>query len=247
MKVKIQAGGIIGYAEYYHILMTATPHSSDFATVDSSSWVGIFPADTDLSTSPTSTAWYYTSEFRNKSVSLEELTSGDGTSYRGTSYLPVGEYVVYLFGDSGYTNILNSTSFTVTEGDYSGAFVNGKYEVENLDDRFANGTVTLETNPDDYGFLTISDAVLYWADAQGNHLAEYNALARQHINTPVFSFDMYSHTIIPEGAACLMAYMSCGSANSTVSYRIDLPEAVLHSVTWMKIFFLNSRWFPTCI
>ncbi len=233
--VKIQCGGLIGYVDRYRVNITASPHESNASAIQKNSWVGIYPVGVTPG-SAASVAWYYNyyndgatifQDFCNTSVSLRTIAAGDGSMYGGAStlpYLPAGDYTAYLFGDIGYTNIIDSSTFTVVDNEMNGSFINGKYEVENLTDGFANGTVALEIHEDNYGLLGIADTAVYWADVNGTPLADYNALARQHVDKPVVIFDMYSHTIIPEGAACLMAYLSCERVDGTVAYRIDLPE-----------------------
>lgn len=238
--VKVQAGGLIGYVEHYKLSVSAYAHESNAPETQSSSWVGIWPAGVTPGSVP-SYIWYYHyydtdgaipadfDQFCNMSVSLSDIAGGDGTYYGGSladtlPYMPAGEYVAYLFGDSGYTNVIDTAEFTVVDNEMTGGFKDGIYEVENLTDGFANGTVAIEIDADTYGYLGIADATLYWADENGVPLPEYNALTRQHVDKPVVIFDMYAHTFIPEGAACFMAYVSCERVDGTIAYRIELPE-----------------------
>ncbi len=240
--VKVQAAGMIGYVERYKLNVSAYAHESNAPELERSSWVGIWPADQTPGETPSS-AWYYHyydpdntipaefDQFCNMSVSLSDIAGGNGTYYGGTMantlpYLPAGQYIACLFGDgdTSCTNEIDRTTFTVVDNDMTGAFHDGLYEVENLTDGFANGTVAIEIDEDSYGFIGIADTALYWADENGVPLADYNAIARQHVDKPVVIFDMYAHTFIPEGAACLMAYLSCERVDGTLAYRIDLPE-----------------------
>lgn len=189
------------------VIVTATS-----CTTSTGAWVGLYnKADIDkgFSAENPSLSWYSIGTYPNVSVVFQDLRN-DADSRPLTISEP-GEYRVYVFGDSGYTDIQAYYDFTI-EDDVKGHFSNGVYIVDDLNDGFANGTVVLEVASDRYGVIDNTDVTLYWADEQGNHLDGYTALAKARIKKNVVSFDMYTHTIIPEGAQSLMAYVSYNKA-----------------------------------
>ena len=109
-----------------------------------------------------------------------------------------------------------------------------KYELENDTDGFANGTVTV-TSPTQ----TIDgvDVVMYWADAKGNKLSDYTNLAKFKITGTTTTFDMYSNTIIPEGAEKLIAYTANEDTFSTSYVSCDLPDNCTYQTDESKFLF----------
>ncbi len=189
------------------VIVTATS-----CTTSTGAWVGLYnKADIDkgFSAENPSLSWYSIGTYPNVSVVFQDLRN-DADSRPLTISEP-GEYRVYVFGDSGYTDIQAYYDFTI-EDDVKGHFSNGVYIVDDLNDGFANGTVVLEVASDRYGVIDNTDVTLYWADEQGNHLDGYTALAKARIKKNVVAFDMYTHTIIPEDAQSLMAYVSYNKA-----------------------------------
>lgn len=210
-------------------------------TVSNGAWVGLYnKADIDkgFSASNPSLSWYSLSTYPCVSAVFQDLRN-DSNSRPLTISKP-GEYRVYVFGDSGYEDIQAYCDFTIVD-EVKGHFSNGMYVVDDLNDGFANGTVVLEVASDRYGVIGNTDVTLYWADAQGNHLEGYTALAKTRINKNLITYDMYTHTIIPEGAKSLMAYVSYNETavqgdrwgylnNENVGkqgYKIDLPTGTV--------------------
>ncbi len=204
------------------IIVTATS-----CTVSSGAWVGVYrieDLDKGFSVQNPSLSWYSLKTYPNVSAVFQDLKS-DENSRPFTAAEP-GEYRVFVFGDSGYTNIQAAVDFTIVD-EVKGSFSNGVYQVDDLNDGFANGTVVLEVSSDRYGVIDNTDVALYWADAQGNHLEGYTALAKTKIYKNVISYDMYTHTFIPEGAQSLMAYVAYEGKVGTQGYKISLPTGTV--------------------
>lgn len=197
--------------------------NSGVPTLDGNAWVGLYDKGTVPSADAPRNAWYSLSTFPGGSVVLQDLASGDGTTYAGSASVKAGAHTISLFGDVGYSNIIDDADFTVSDK-VTGSFKSGAYKVIDLNDGFANGTVALELSDDSQGYIGTSEALLYWADANGNLLEGYTALASQKITASAFAFDMHPHTIIPEGAKSLVAYVSYNGMTGDTSYTIPLPE-----------------------
>lgn len=205
------------------IIVTATS-----CTPSNGAWVGIYKVSELGNKSPSasipSRSWYYLNTYPYVSVVMQDLASNaNGTPLTDAE---AGEYVVYVFGDSGYSDIQSSKYFTIKDT-VDGYFSNGVYEVDDLADGFANGRVALEIADDSYGYLGKADTAVYWADANGKPLEGYTALAKTKVNANIISFDMYSHTFIPEGAESLVAYISSNGTVGAKGYQIDLPEGTV--------------------
>ena len=228
--IRIQVGGYTGYlyrntatSLTYNTLLY-TPHdNSNVPTVDTNAWVGLYDTSTTPSASVTRDTWYTVSDFAGQPVILQSLASGNGSTYAGTGTVEVGDHTLSLFGDSAYSNLIDDADFTVSEN-VTGSFKNGAYKLMELEDGFANGTVVLELSDDSYGYIGTGDVSLYWADAEGNILDGYAAIVNKTITAPVFSFDMYPHTLIPEGAESIVAYVSYNGVLGATGYQISFPD-----------------------
>ncbi|MBQ9743403.1 MAG: metallophosphoesterase [Ruminococcus sp.] len=197
-------------------------------TEASSAWVGIYKKSELGNNAPGSTipsrSWYYLSAHSGRSVVLQDLAAdANGTPLKD---LEAGEYILYLFGDSGYSDIQDYKTITV-EDSVNTSFSNGAYRVDDLNDGFANGSVALEISPDSVGAIGNTDTALYWADIEGKPLADYTALAKTKINSNIVVFDMYSHTFIPEEAEALVAYISYKGTEGKEGYFIPLPTGTV--------------------
>lgn len=204
------------------IIVTATS-----CTVPSGAWVGLYnKADIDkgFSANNPSLSWYSMSTYPNVSVVFQDLR--DDANSRPLTVSEPGEYRVFVFGDSGYKDIQAYYDFTI-EDDVKGHFSNGVYIVDDLNDGFANGTVVLEVASDRYGVIGNTDTALFWADANGKPLEGYTALAKTKVNKNVISYDMYSHTFIPEGAQSLVACVAYNGKIGTNGYKIPLPTGTV--------------------
>ncbi len=204
------------------IIVTATS-----STVSNGAWVGLYKVsdlDKGLSASNPSLSWYSMSTYPDVSVVMQDLAQDDNS--RPFTVAEPGDYVVYVFGDGGYKNIQATTYFTI-EDEVRGAFSNGAYRVDDLNDGFANGTVVLEVSSERYGVIDNTDTAVFWADADGKPIEGYTALAKTKINKNIIAFDMYTHTFIPEGAQSLMAYVAYNGKVGTQGYKIPLPTGTV--------------------
>lgn len=218
--------------------------SASSCTASSGAWVGIYnknKIDKGFSANNPADAWYSLSAYSSGNVVLQNLANDNDIS-RPIKYAEPGEYIVYVFGDSGYNNRQPLCEFTIEEK-VNGSFSNGMYMIDDINDGFANGTVVLEVDSDNYNIIGNTDVSLFWADAQGNPLTGYTALAKAPIDKNVVSIDMYAHTIIPEGAESLVAYVSYTEPEfvseinkyaymnadivGTKGYKIDLPAGTV--------------------
>lgn len=211
------------YGRYEDISVTTT-----YPTYADTAWVGVYAESTLKGANPTGSsglkAWYYIDPCVAWTVVLQDVvTDSDiGNTFTLSEAVP-GDYSIFLFGDGGYKKIQAKDTFTI-ESDVTGSFGNGVYQVDKLYDGFANGRVILEVSEDSLGYVGLADAVLYWADANGKPLKGYTSLHKSFVDKTVISIDMNSHTIIPEGAESLVAYMSVKGKMSPTGYKIDLPE-----------------------
>ena len=206
------------------IIVTATS-----CTVSSGAWVGLYKKS-DLGNSKPdanhpSRSWFYLNTYPNVSIVMQDLASDVNNSQPFTAAEP-GDYIVYVFGNSGYNDVQATCEFTIAD-EVKGSFSKGSYVVDDLNDGFANGTVLLEVSADRYGVIGNTDTALYWADANGKPLEGYTALAKTKVNKNVISYDMYSHTLIPEGAQSLVAYVAYNGKVGTEGYKIPLPTGTV--------------------
>ncbi|MBQ4105221.1 MAG: metallophosphoesterase [Clostridia bacterium] len=204
------------------IIVTATS-----CTTSSGAWVGLYKVsdvDKGFSADNPSLSWYSMSTYPCVSVVFQDL--GNDANSRPLTVTEPGEYVAYVFGDSGYSDIQAATYFTI-EDEVKGHFSNGAYLVDDLNDGFANGTVVLEVASDRYGVIGNTDTAVFWADADGNPLEGYTALAKTQVYKNIISFDMYTHTFIPEGAQSLMAFVAYNGKVGTQGYKIPLPTGTV--------------------
>ena len=102
------------------------------------------------------------------------------------------------------------------------------YCLDDLYDGFANGSITV-TAPSSL-VKKNADCVMFWADASGNPLPEYTALANFKIKSTTTTFEMYAHTIIPENAKKLIAYASVDGVLSDRAVSVDLPSVCVYQV-----------------
>ncbi len=225
-----QVEGYVCYLDRYSVTSTkyittaySAHDSSSVNIVDHNAWVGLYDKGTVPSADVPRNTWYYLRQFPSSSVVLQDLASGDGTTYAGSAFIEAGDHTLNLFGDGDYANWLDDAHFTVSDK-VTGSFKSGAYKVIDLEDGFANGSVALELSDDSKGYIGTGEAVLYWADANGTPLTGYTALANQKITASAFAFDMYPHTIIPEGAMSLVAYVSYDGMMGDTGYTIPLPD-----------------------
>ncbi len=196
-------------------------------TVADGAWVGLYrieDLDKGFSADNPSLSWYSLKTYPNVSAVFQDLRNDENS--RPLTAAQPGEYRAIVFGDSGYTDIQAYCDFII-EDEVKGSFSNGAYVVDDLNDGFANGTVVLEVSSDRYGVIDNTDVALFWADAEGNHLEGYTSLAKTKIYKNVISYEMYTHTFIPEGAQSLMAYVQYNGKVGTKGYKIPLPSGTV--------------------
>ena len=201
------------------------------ASGPSSGWVGLYKTG-DVPGKITSIYWYWNNDPANGHVSgkptVIQSTTHNGDSSNPSAVVKAGEYIVYLFGDGGYSNVLATKAITVEEGGAVSALDSLQYVLDNNSDGYANGTVKVKKDPDDD---TITDCVMYWADANGKPLEGYTSLAMFKLEEEITVHRMYDHTIIPEGAVKLIAYASNGVDLSDDYLSVELPSGCQYKVT----------------
>lgn len=211
------------YALGEEIIVSATS-----CTVDSGAWVGVYnknKINQNFGTDNPSDAWYSLSSYAGGIVTLQNLVNDSTISVPLTNAKP-GDYRVYVFGNGEYDDIQAYCDFTI-EDRVEGSFKSGVYQIDDINDGFANGKVVLELESGTPGIYGNVDASLFWADADGNPLADYTALAPVRINSNIVTIDMHSHTFIPEDAKSLVAYVSCNGTVGTQGYKISLPTGTV--------------------
>ena len=211
------------YALGEDIIVSATS-----CTVNSGAWVGVYnknKINQDFGTDNPSDAWYSLSSYAGGIVTLQNLVNDGAISVPLTNAKP-GDYRVYVFGNGEYDDIQAYCDFTI-EDRVEGSFKSGVYQIDDINDGFANGKVVLELESGTPGIYGNVDASLFWADANGNSLADYTALAPVRINSNIVTIDMHSHTFIPEDVKSLVAYVSCIGTVGTQGYKITLPTGTV--------------------
>lgn len=196
------------------------------STASSGAWVGLYKTTQLGGGHPNnqiiSLSWYYLSAYSGGSLAFQDLATNDyGTGLQ--TPLEAGDYVVYVFGDSGYSQIQAIKNFTVTS-DVSAHFESAEYQVYNLADGFANGKVAVRLASDSFHMINRADVSLYWADIDGNILNDYTALAKFRVTDLITVAELYDHTIIPEGAKTLKAFVSVNGVEGTQGCVTALPD-----------------------
>ncbi|MBP3384298.1 MAG: cell wall-binding repeat-containing protein [Firmicutes bacterium] len=191
----------------------------------STAWVGLYKKGDKYGPGEvTSIYWYYINDTANGIIpgkpTVLQNTTHNGDSSNPAAKLAAGDYVVYLFQDSGYTSI-KSVEFTVEGSANIEPLLSVDYKLDNDKDGFANGVVTVKKNAANED---ATDCIMYWADADGNKLEGYTALAKFKLKGSVTNFEMYDYTIIPEGAKTLIAYATDGVTLSESYVSVKLPE-----------------------
>lgn len=196
------------------------------ATGEGAYWVGIYNEDDTYGTgsgTTTSIYWYYVNDKDSGKKAgvpvILQNTNYNRTDRVPTHEIPAGKYKVILFRGSGYDEVA-STKISVGES-APDTLKSIHYSQDNTSDGYANGTVTITK---DAANETATDCVMYWAGADGNPLAGYDALAKFRLTGDTTTFHMYEHTIIPEGAKKLIAYAANGKKLSSKAVSVDLPE-----------------------
>lgn len=190
---------------------------------NSDSWVGIYKKGATPGSGGTSIYWYYCNAAASGADS--EAISGKPTVLQtkkhenGTLNEP-GEYVIYLFSDSGY-NVEDHVDIEIKEMTGISPVTSLNYQIDTLDDGFANGVVTVTKNPKN---RNNPDCIMYWAGADGKPLEGLGPLAEFKLTGATTKYRMHEYTLIPEGAKKLIAYGANGPFKSEEYVSYDLPE-----------------------
>ncbi|MBR2301347.1 MAG: hypothetical protein IKA41_05275, partial [Bacteroidaceae bacterium] len=221
--IKAQIGGYTGYIyresnSTAQILQTYRLHdTSGWPTYDSNARAALYPSSVTPASGVTNNGYYYLNDAEKSSMTLQDCGAGAQAT-------PAGNYTFRLFGANNYT-IIASKDITISS-DVTGEFARGAYEVENLDDGFANGRVAFEIDKlNDYGYVGNKNtyAAVYWAGSDGKPLAGYSSFYKAPLDKNIISFDMAPYSIIPEGATGLVAYVEFDGVKGEGKY-IALPE-----------------------
>ena len=225
--IKIKADYTMNSTEFSVITDKTTYASGEDIIVSASggegAWVGLYKKDDVYGTgNVTSIYWYYVNDpsvgqISGKPTVLQSGTHNTDSSNPSTILAP-GEYVLYLFRDSGY-NAIMSQSLTITEAVIE-PLTGITYKLDNDTDGFANGTVTVTKDPANTGAIKCA---MYWADANGKPLEGFGAMATFKLESATTTYEMPSHMIIPEGAKMLVAYATDGNALSAKAVSVKLP------------------------
>ncbi|MBQ1977776.1 MAG: hypothetical protein II225_03415 [Ruminococcus sp.] len=220
--IKVQIGGYTGYIKRSttgttQILQVYRLHdTSGWPTYDANARVALYQSNLTPANGVQNNGYYYLDDAVNSSMIIQENN--------GSHAMPAGDYKLHLFGTSGYTTA-SSKTFTVSDK-VTAKFSNGAYEVDNLNDGFANGRVAFEVDPlTNYGYVgnDNTNAVVYWAGADQKPLAGYASFSPVALDKNVISFDMQPYSIIPEGATGLVAYVEFNGVRGEGFY-LALPE-----------------------
>ena len=204
------------YAAGEDIIVTATGHND--------CWVGLYKkGDVFGPGEVQSIYWYWVNypdagQLSGKPTVIQSTQHNTESSNPGAR-LKAGEYVLYLFGSTGY-DMVQSIEITI-EPSTVDPLKSITYKLDNDTDGFANGvvTVTKDANNDN-----ATDCVMYWADENGKPLEGYTALGRFKLNDTKTIQYMTEYTLIPEGARKLIAFASDGDSLSEAYVSVDLPE-----------------------
>ena len=190
---------------------------------NSDSWVGIYKKGVTPGGGETSIYWYYcnaaTTGQDSEAISGKPTVIQTKRHENGTLNTP-GEYVVYLFRDGGYT-VEGQVEIVIEEMTGIAPVNTLDYQIDVLDDGFANGVVTVTKNLKD---RTNPDCIMYWADADGKPLEGLGALAEFKLTGATTKYRMHPYTMIPDGAKKLIAYGANGPFKSDEYVSFDLPD-----------------------
>lgn len=133
-----------------------------------------------------------------------------------------GSYELVLFGDGGYTNVLDKAEFTVTEGRAGRAYSpEAVYmNVYGAEKGVLSGEVLCSFAPDRFN---ASEVVAYWADDEGV-LEGYLPFGAQRVTGNPQRYYAFENIMIPEGATNLRFYGKNADGLGDSYFRVDLPE-----------------------
>ena len=194
------------------------------ASGQSGSWVGLYKVDDKYGTGETTSIyWYYVNDTGSQTISGKPVVIQNKIhntdSSNPAAKVAAGEYVLYLFSDSGY-NVVKSKKITIVPKELE-PLTGITYKLSQEDDGFANGIVVVEKDAEND---SATECVMYWADENGNHLEGYTSLAKFKLTGEKTTHKMAMYTVIPEGARKLVAYASDGTSMSDAAVETSLPE-----------------------
>lgn len=204
------------------------------ATGNTNCWVGLYGKNDKYgSGGVTSIYWYYINDENAGQISgkptIIQSTIHNTNSSNPSERVAAGEYILYLFDGSGGNdyNVVASKEITVETSTVE-SLTSIEYKLSDETDGFANGVVTITKDSDND---SATDCVMYWADENGEPLEGYTSLAKFKLKGSKTTHQMYTHTIIPEGAKKLIAYASDGDSLSEEAVETDLPEGCTYKIT----------------
>lgn len=133
-----------------------------------------------------------------------------------------GSYELVLFGDGGYSNVLDKAEFTVTEGRAGRAYAPESVymDVYGAEKGVLSGEVLCSFAPDRFN---ASEVVAYWADDDGV-LEGYLPFGAQRVTGNPQRYYAFENIMIPEGATNLRFYGKNADGLGDSYFRVDLPE-----------------------
>ena len=132
-----------------------------------------------------------------------------------------GSYELVLFGDGGYSNVLDKAEFTVTEGRAGRAYAPESVymDVYGAEKGVLSGEVLCSFAPDRFN---ASEVVAYWADDDGV-LEGYLPFGAQRVTGNPQRYYAFENIMIPEGATNLRFYGKNADGLGDSYFRVDLP------------------------
>ncbi len=136
--------------------------------------------------------------------------------------IPAGEYYICFIprnqsGNGGVTERIKITVTTKTPPKPDLV----TYSLDDMNDGLAGGKLTVSFSKDG---MIVTDIELCWGDANGNPLAAYTPLAKQHADADgTTEISMFSNMMIPANAKSLLVYAT-NAAGRSDPYVLNLPN-----------------------
>jgi len=200
-----------------------TPTGSDLA------WVGI-AKDYTL----TSLRWKYittsssvaTASGAGSGVAID-IRQAKPTDVAGDlANIPAGEYqIIYVENDGASRDATEIITITVISSKPAMP-TSATLVLDNQTDGFINGDITVNfaNYSSTISYKRPTDVIMYWADANGNRLAEYSSLAKRKVSSATTTFNTYDGVKIPENAQKLLVHGINSAGEVSDPYAITLPE-----------------------
>lgn len=195
------------------ILVTATAS-------DSKAWVGLY-RENDEPQEVDSIYWYYVSDFSHSSgatYSIQHYGTLNESRITLKNLPPYYYKVVYFSHDY---EVVTEKKFKIKASrlPLPSAPSDVKCTFSNPDDGLAQGTLEVTFAEES----NVSDIVMYWANDDGI-LSDYEALAKEKVNSGKNTIKLRDRTIIPSGATSLWIYGSNNAGLSSEPYKVSLPS-----------------------